>query len=121
MNLKTKLFSLALLLFACCAAQTEVIHVAKPKPKIEIRLMTQKEPPDTLYVIGENFLHIQASVHSVSDLSESEKLELFEAAVKADCHIVYIDTEGLWDSPQMPSLASQNKLYYYYVMQKKKD
>jgi hypothetical protein len=83
---------------------------------VEIRIMmTKQSEPIGYSVTGEATVKIKKTISSIEDLSPKEKEEIKKKAAKYGSCLVYIDTNGLWDSPNFPTMASQNLLYYYWV------
>jgi len=88
--------------------------------KVEIRIIESRKTVNKLNLAGEAMLKITSQIKQISDLSEEQVKELKKRAAKDNCKFVYIDTKGVYDSqdPNIPTLYSKGKLYYYWANKK---
>ncbi len=86
--------------------------------KVEVKEMIVKEISDSLNVTGESTIKISSKINSISDLTSKELTEIKKIAAKYNSCLVYLDIKGFWDGPNFPTMASQNLLYFYWVIEK---
>ncbi len=86
--------------------------------KVEIRIIESRKTSKKLDLAGEAMLKITSQIKEISDLSEEQIIELKKKAAKDHCKFVYIDTKGVYDSPDLPTMYSKGKLYYYWANEK---
>lgn len=86
--------------------------------KVEIRIIESRETVNKLELAGEAMLKITNQIKEISDLSEEQVMELKKKAAKDNCKFVYIDTKGIYDSPDFPALYTKQKMYYYWANEK---
>ncbi len=116
--LRLTLILSSMLIYTDIYSQNNTIKIRKYCDTVEIKIMEQKEPSEGYEVLGEGAVEIHGAIRSVSDLNDKEIQEIKKNAAAQHGCIAFIDTKGLWDSAKMPTMASQNKLYYYWVKEK---
>lgn len=85
---------------------------------VEIRIIESRKTSKKLNLSGEAMLKITKQIREISDLNEEQVIELKKKAAKYNCKFVYIDTKGVYDSPDFPALYTQQKMYYYWANEK---
>lgn len=116
--MKTPILVVLYLFFAIGVARSQDCNANETIDwqSVEIRIMEIKQAePAGSKVTGESTVKVKKAIKAIEDLSANEKEEIQKTAAKYGSCLVFIDTKGLWDSANFPTMASQNLLYYYWV------
>lgn len=109
---KMRCFLLLFLLFSGLVpyAQQCAINDSTDWQQVELRVMEKKNQKD-IDIMGESFVKVSSTIHSLADLSEAEIAVMKKNAAKYGYCIVYVDIAGHWDNPAFPH---PGELYYYF-------
>ncbi|MFT6245470.1 MAG: hypothetical protein ACJA0U_003083 [Salibacteraceae bacterium] len=84
--------------------------------KVQVLEVESKDAPKGFVITGESTLKISKPIKSISDLNEHQLKKIKQMAAEWNSCAVYIDAKGTYDSVGLPTMASQNQLYYYWVV-----
>lgn len=86
--------------------------------KVQVLEVESRDAPKGFVITGEFILKIFKPVNRISDLNEHQLKKIKQMATEWNSCTVYVDTKGLYNSPDFPIMASHNELYYYWVVKK---
>lgn len=86
--------------------------------KVQVFEVESTDMPKGFKANAEATMKISKPIKSLSDLNEAELKEIKKMAAKWSSCRVYVDVNGMYNSPDMPTIASQGQLYYYCVRKK---